>query len=93
MTCPECHAAKGDVIDTRESSDATEIRRRRECVQCGYRWTTYERSVPPPGMDEVELSRATSLVEQALRRLKQVLPRKRGKRPSVTVGPSIQAGM
>ncbi len=44
MKCPYC--AKGDtkVIDTREVTDS--VRRRRECLECGQRFTTYERVAP-----------------------------------------------
>ena len=41
MICPSCHQGETDVIDSRETEDG-EIRRRRECQRCGYRFTTYE---------------------------------------------------
>lgn len=41
MRCPYCSKEDSKVIDTRESEDA--IRRRRECLKCGHRFTTYER--------------------------------------------------
>lgn len=43
MNCPYCHAGDSRVIDSREISGGTSIRRRRECVNCGRRFTTYER--------------------------------------------------
>ncbi len=43
MKCPKCGSLHDKVIDTRQSKDATVIRRRRECVECGTRFTTYER--------------------------------------------------
>lgn len=43
MKCPFCHQAENRVIDSRLSKDANMIRRRRECVKCQRRFTTYER--------------------------------------------------
>jgi len=43
MRCPRCHSLEDRVLDSRESKDGTSIRRRRECLSCGYRFTTYER--------------------------------------------------
>jgi len=43
LKCPKCGSLHDKVIDTRQSKDATVIRRRRECLNCGTRFTTYER--------------------------------------------------
>ncbi len=43
MKCPYCGANKDKVVDSREIKNGTEIRRRRECLVCGRRFTTYER--------------------------------------------------
>jgi len=43
MNCPECNNIKDKVIETRESKDGRYIRRRRECLECGKRFTTYEK--------------------------------------------------
>ena len=43
MRCPFCHTPDSRVIDSRELSDGASIRRRRDCVGCGRRFTTYER--------------------------------------------------
>lgn len=43
MKCPHCHQDDDRVLDTRASEDGTAIRRRRECLVCHYRFTTYER--------------------------------------------------
>ncbi len=43
MKCPFCGHAEGKVVDSRSSKDGDAIRRRRECLQCGRRFTTYER--------------------------------------------------
>jgi len=42
MKCPFCHHAENRVIDSRISKDGNAIRRRRECLGCGKRFTTYE---------------------------------------------------
>lgn len=40
MKCPECSCEESKVIDSRPTEN--KVRRRRECIQCGYRFTTYE---------------------------------------------------
>ncbi|MGD9332699.1 MAG: transcriptional regulator NrdR [Desulfobacterales bacterium] len=42
MKCPFCKETDNKVIDSRLSKDGNEIRRRRECLVCGRRFTTYE---------------------------------------------------
>jgi transcriptional repressor NrdR len=42
MKCPFCKAEKTQVVDTRESEDGDTIRRRRRCLTCDKRFTTYE---------------------------------------------------
>jgi len=46
MKCPNCKVDNDRVIDTRTNDDRTIIRRRRECVKCGRRYSTYERYEP-----------------------------------------------
>jgi transcriptional repressor NrdR len=43
MKCPFCQNLNTKVVDSRESSEADLIRRRRECEMCARRFTTYER--------------------------------------------------
>ena len=43
MRCPYCHSLKDKVVDSRSTKEDSEIRRRRECEDCGKRFTTYER--------------------------------------------------
>ncbi len=43
MKCPYCGAADSKVTDSRPTDDGNSIRRRRECVSCLKRFTTYER--------------------------------------------------
>lgn len=42
MLCPKCRSVDDKVIDSRASREGATIRRRRECLQCGHRFTTYE---------------------------------------------------
>ena len=42
MRCPKCQARDDKVIDSRAIKDETVIRRRRECLACEHRFTTYE---------------------------------------------------
>lgn len=48
MKCPFCNSLDSKVIDSRLSEDGTSIRRRRECVACGKRYTTYEKIESTP---------------------------------------------
>ena len=43
MKCPFCGHVKDKVVDSRESGAGDAIRRRRECLECGRRFTSYER--------------------------------------------------
>ncbi|MFN9210089.1 MAG: transcriptional regulator NrdR, partial [Betaproteobacteria bacterium] len=43
MKCPFCHTAATQVIDSRAAYDGATIRRRRRCLACEKRFTTYER--------------------------------------------------
>ena len=43
MKCPSCDSQDSKVIDSRSADDGEVIRRRRECIDCGHRFTTYER--------------------------------------------------
>lgn len=48
MRCPSCGHLESKVVDSRPSDDGCVIRRRRECLQCGRRFTTYERAEENP---------------------------------------------
>jgi transcriptional repressor NrdR len=50
MTCPFCGHREDRVIDSRETKEGDVIRRRRECLKCERRFTTYERSDEVPYM-------------------------------------------
>ncbi|MEW6455428.1 MAG: transcriptional regulator NrdR [Acidobacteriota bacterium] len=50
MKCPHCGEIEDKVIDSRIAKDGTTIRRRRECIKCGRRFTTYEKIEELPFM-------------------------------------------
>ena len=43
MKCPKCKNLNTHVLDSRETNEATSIRRRRECEKCKHRFTTFEK--------------------------------------------------
>lgn len=43
MRCPYCSYEESKVVDSRATDDYTAIRRRRECLRCSKRYTTYEK--------------------------------------------------
>lgn len=46
MKCPECNGDRDKVIDSRDSGERKSKRRRRVCLGCGHRFTTYEHYAP-----------------------------------------------
>ena len=50
MKCPYCSAENTQVMDTRENEDGDTVRRRRRCLACDKRFTTYERTQLEPLM-------------------------------------------
>ncbi|HIW88450.1 transcriptional regulator NrdR [Ligilactobacillus pabuli] len=48
MMCPQCHHNSSRVVDSRPADNGHAIRRRRECENCGYRFTTFERVEATP---------------------------------------------
>jgi len=47
MKCSQCHQADTKVIESRDVADGEAVRRRRACINCRYRFTTYERIERP----------------------------------------------
>lgn len=45
MRCPFCHSDQSSVIDKRAVKSSGEVRRRRECLKCHKRYTTYEKPI------------------------------------------------
>ncbi|MCF7945344.1 MAG: transcriptional regulator NrdR [Spirochaetia bacterium] len=48
MRCPHCGNIDDKVIESRQNSSGTSIRRRRECLKCHYRYTSYEKIEEKP---------------------------------------------
>src|SRR5437764_13851511 len=48
MRCPACASIDDKVVDSRLADDGAAIRRRRECLECGRRFTTFERTEEAP---------------------------------------------
>ncbi len=43
MNCPRCNHDNDKVLESRSNKEGTTIRRRRQCLNCGYRFTSYEK--------------------------------------------------
>ncbi|HVN75170.1 MAG TPA: transcriptional regulator NrdR [Thermoanaerobaculaceae bacterium] len=50
MRCPFCGHVEDRVVDSREIGDGSQVRRRRECISCQRRYTTYERIEEVPAL-------------------------------------------
>ena len=50
MKCSNCSSTESKVVDSRLTQDSTSIRRRRECLSCGFRYTSYEYVLKNPIM-------------------------------------------
>ena len=50
MKCTNCNFLDSKVVDSRVTQDSSSIRRRRECLDCGFRFTTYEYILKTPTM-------------------------------------------
>ena len=48
MRCPACASLDDKVVDSRTTDDGTAVRRRRECLECSTRYTTFERLEEAP---------------------------------------------
>lgn len=74
MHCPYCGKIDDKVVETREMAGGEAIRRRRECLSCGYRFTSYERIEEKPFMvvkrdgrrEPFDRAKLTKGVERAL---------------------------
>ena len=82
MKCPHCQTDNDRVIDSRASEDGFAIRRRRECLACQQRFTTYERVEAPMKVvkkdgsrvpyDRAKLKLGRDLGELLMRMLREV---------------------
>ncbi|MFP4113318.1 MAG: transcriptional regulator NrdR [Spirochaetota bacterium] len=76
MRCPRCLGMEDKVIESRTLADGTSIRRRRECSNCGYRYTSYERVEERPlmvvksqgGREPFDRSKLERGIRQAIRK-------------------------
>ena len=50
MKCTNCQHSESKVVDSRSVQSGSSIRRRRECLECNFRFTTYEYILPTPVM-------------------------------------------
>ncbi len=72
MRCPACASLDDKVVDSRTTDDGTAVRRRRECLDCATRFTTFERLEETPLVvvkssgDEVPFDRAKIIAGVAL---------------------------
>lgn len=64
MHCPKCHYNSSRVIDSRQADDGRAIRRRRECENCGFRFTTFERLEETPLLVVKKMVIEKNLVER-----------------------------
>lgn len=78
MKCPKCGHSSDKVLDSRTAREGAAIRRRRECLGCGYRFTTYEEV----DRDEITVVKRSGVREAFDRqKLDTAIRRACGKRP------------
>ena len=66
MKCPYCGYQESKVVDSRHSEDGQSIRRRRECLSCQKRFTTYETVESLPMVAMADLEAAADEIEQVI---------------------------
>ena len=76
MKCPKCTHQDTKVVESRDAGDGDSIRRRRECLSCGYRYTTSER-IERPNLAIVKKSGERELFDR--RKLSAAILRSVGK--------------
>ena len=82
MRCPRCMRMEDKVIESRTLADGSSIRRRRECLSCGYRYTSYERVEERPlmvvkvqgGREPFDPARYMELLKASYTAIKSVNP-------------------
>ena len=69
MKCPYCGYSESKVIDSRPTDEGERIRRRRECLKCGKRFTTYEviETVPRDVRPQQAVERPSARLREASR--------------------------
>ena len=77
MRCPFCGAHDTKVVDSRLSGEGDQVRRRRECVECAERFTTYETiELAMPRIVKSDGSRETFQVEKILAGINRALEKR-----------------
>jgi len=82
MRCPECDSVENRVVDTRTTREGRAVRRRRECLSCGARFTTYEYVEARPTQVLKRDGAAEDFDREKLRRSVQVACAKRPVSPA-----------
>ncbi len=78
MQCPYCHHENTNVLESRITEDGGAMRRRRECVKCGKRFTTYERA---EGVDIKVVKKSGKIEDFDREKLKRGVMKATWKRP------------
>lgn len=78
MQCPYCHHDNTNVLESRITEDGGAMRRRRECVKCGKRFTTYERA---EGVDIKVVKKSGKIEDFDREKLKRGVMKATWKRP------------
>ena len=83
MRCPFCSFEESKVVDSRSTDDNTTIRRRRECLNCNKRYTTYEKVEDIPILVvKRDLTRENFNKEKIINGLKKTYIKKANRRVS-----------
>ena len=78
MRCPKCSFIGDKVVDSRTAKEGAAVRRRRECLDCGYRFTTYEEVIQS---ESTVIKRNNSRVEFERSKLRKGIENACWKRP------------
>lgn len=77
MRCPYCNSTDDRVLESRQNSTGTVIRRRRECLNCGTRFTSYEKTEEKPLMIQKKSGELQDFNTEKLRKSITTATRKR----------------
>jgi len=78
MQCPYCHNDNTNVLESRITAEGGAMRRRRECIKCGKRFTTYERA---EGVDIKVVKKSGKIEDFDREKLKRGIMKATWKRP------------
>lgn len=77
MRCPYCNSTDDRVLESRQNSTGTVIRRRRECLNCGTRFTSYEKTEEKPLMIQKKSGELQEFSTEKLKKSIMTATRKR----------------